>query len=216
MAVKNTRSKINPLLDQESDHIAGRRSRKATEASVKDLLKGGTPAWASFPNDFKALAQDEFSRQKELSDKQVAQYKLPGQEQFTDIARKVNRMTLRDFQDKLKRNGLFVWSVESPRHDGSGGLWALVPTTKGKQPVFLTSVQYPAMYEWSILREDDHNLPDGEESIGWRNAVAKLVELNIWSEDKVREVFGDPPIAAHTTRYRQTLWNHRNNRISKS
>jgi hypothetical protein len=183
-----------------------------TEASVKEILKGGTPDWFTRPEDYKEMAKENYLQGKENSDNLVKEYKFPNQHRFTDPARMVNRLSLKDFQRKLRKNGLTCWSVESSRLDSTGGLWVMAATTNGQQPTFVTTVQHPAMYEWSILREDEHGLPAGEKYIGWRNVCARLIELNIWSEEKVRQVFGEVPIAEHTIRYRQTLWNHRNHR----
>jgi hypothetical protein len=215
MAIVRTADKINKQLGTDTSHMTtGKRGMKTkkTEATVKEILKHGTPDWFTHPEDYKDMAKEEYARAKETSDGQVSGFRMPDQAALTDEARKSGVLTLAALQDRLKKNGLYVWSVESPRHDGTGGLWALVPTTAGKKPLFVTTVQYPCMYEWSTLREDEHGLPNGEEFIGWRNVCAKLIELNIWSEDKVNKVFGTPPIALHTARYRRTLWNLRNNR----
>jgi hypothetical protein len=217
MAVLDTRTELNNKLNEYTDHITTGLSgigNEQTETTVEEILKGGTPDWYSHPEDYKAMVQDDYSRAKENSDNLVREYKFPHQQRFTDPARMVNRITLKDFQVKLRKNGLTCWSVESPRHDGTGGLWVMADTVSGSQPQFVTTVQYPAMYEWSILREDNHGLPAGEKYIGWRNAVARLIELKIWTEEKANKVFGYPLLGEHTIRYRQNLWNMRNNRPS--
>jgi hypothetical protein len=219
MAVKNTRDKINKELTDDTSHIStGKKgiANARTEAAIKEILKHGTPDWFIHPEDYKDFAKEEYRRTKENSNKLVSSYKLPDQDILTDEKpRMTGLMSLDKFMDKLRENGLpKSWCVDSPFHNGTAGLWVMAPTTEGAKPKFITTVQYPAMYEWSVGREDEHELLNGEKYIGWRNAVAKLIEYDIWTEEKAHKIFGTPPIAPHTARYRRTLWNARNRKLA--
>jgi hypothetical protein len=213
--IKNTRTAINKALDNESSHITTGRKGMAnatTEATVKEILKHGTPDWVTRPEDYKAFAKEAYAASKERSDAQVAGYQMDDQIILTDAALSmVNPMSAKQFIAKLRANGLQCGSVESPMHNGTASLVAVVPTTQGSKPKFVNSIQVPWMYEWSLMKLDDHNLPNGYRYVGWRDAVAQLVELGIWTEQKAHKVFGAPSdCSARSSRYRRSLWLHRN------
>lgn len=219
MAVANTRDKINQTLGQDDPqkHVStGKRGmkNKKTEKAVKELLKHGTPKWFSHPEDYKEMAKEDYARQKENSDRQVAEYKLENQDVFTDEEpRKVNEMSVMKFLQRLREHGLQCCVKQAPNSPrGTAGLWAIRPGYEKLGLQFVTSVQVPAMYEWSVLRVDEHGLAAGEKFIGWRNACVRLVELGIWSEEKVNLIFGRPPLRKHTSVYHQSMWNLRNGR----
>lgn len=216
MAVLNTRDELNAQLSPETSIMSTGADSIATvqtEATVREILKHGTPDWVKHPEDYKNLAKEDYLRTKENSDKQVSSFKMDGQDILADEnVSKINRMSLDVFMSKLRSNGLKAWCVESTLRNNTGGLWVTSPTTEGFKPKFVTTIQYPAMYEYSVLRLDDHGLPIGEKFIGWRNAVAQLIVLGIWSEEQAHRVFGPPVIGPRSVRYRKTLWNYRNNR----
>jgi hypothetical protein len=226
MAIRRTGAAINDALAEQGDSLDVMASTamqsldavtgQSTAGAIKEMLKHGTPDWFTHPEDYKDMAKEDYRCAKERSNKQVSSLKLPDQQMLTDErSRMQGLMSLDKFMDKLRKSGLpKSWCVDSPFHNGTAGLWVMAPTVDGLQAKFITTVQYPAMYEWSVLREDEHELANGEKYIGWRNAVAKLIEYGIWTEEKAHKVFGTPPVAPHTMRYRKTLWNARNNRYS--
>ena len=52
---------------------------KTTTETIKALLKDGTPAWLSHPEDYKAFAQESNLADKELSNEMVEEYKMTDQ-----------------------------------------------------------------------------------------------------------------------------------------
>lgn len=183
-----------------------------TQATVKEILKHGTPDWVSHPEDYKDMAEDEFLRQKEKSDTQVRDLKMKDPEVFEDErARMRGVLSTKEFLNKLRANG-FIGCVQQNKNStpGTAGLFAVIPGQEQKGLVAVTSVQVPAMYEWSVPRYDAHGLQIGERFIGWRNSCVKLVEKGIWTEAKVHKVFGKPPNRVYTKRYFKSLWEIRN------
>lgn len=222
MAVIKTADKINKALGvDDPKHIStGKRGikNKLTEQTIKAVLKDGTPDWYTRPEDYKDMAKDEYARQKQASDAQVREYRLPDQEIYTDEApRRTGVLTTKQFLGKLRDNGLACCAQQNKNSpENTAGLFVIVPGREQLGLKFVTSVQVPAMYEWSVLREDEHGLPNGEKFIGWRNACVKLVELDIWSEDKMHKVFGRPPDRAYTKTYYKSLWLVRNRYDTKN
>lgn len=217
MAVLNTRDKINEALGEggKQAHIStGRRgmANATTEATVKEILKHGTPDWFRHPNDYKDLAKEDFLRSKQNSAAQVREFKLPNQKIFTDeAARMINPLGCKELLNKLRENGLRCCIQANPNSPkNTAGLHAIQPGRDQLGLQLVTTVQIPGMYEWSVLREDAHGLPAGEKYIGWRNVAAALVTKGFWSEEKVEKVFGRPPIKEHTGHYYKALWQARN------
>jgi hypothetical protein len=66
------------------------------------------------------------------------------------------------------------------------------------------------MYEWSVLKLDNHGIPSGYESRGWRDVAVQLVEKDIITESQCHRIFGAPPSSALSTRYYRSLWEKRN------
>src|SRR5579863_8452810 len=110
MAVKNTRDKINKELTNDTSHIStGKKgiANARTKATIKEILKHGTPDWFTHPEDYKGFAKEEYRRTKENSNKLVSSYKLPDQDILTDEKpRMTGLMSLDKFMDKLRENGL--------------------------------------------------------------------------------------------------------------
>lgn len=71
------------------------------------------------------------------------------------------------------------------------------------------------MYEWSILKLDNHNLPAGELR-GWRTVLAELIKSEILTEWQAHQIFGQPSGNACFRRYRETLWELRNGKRYRS
>ena len=111
MAIADTRTELNRKLDESTDLFSTGSgiNTPETQSTIKEILKGGTPDWYSHPEDYKAMAQESYLQSKDNADNLVNEYKFPNQHRFTDPARMVNRMTLKDFQSKLRNNGLTCW-----------------------------------------------------------------------------------------------------------
>ena len=211
MAIKKTAPQINAELGaNDPAHITSGQQGMAnatTNEAIKEVLKHGVPDWFSHPEHYKAMAQEDYARTKENSDRQVAEYKMPNQRIFTDTdARMRNPMWVKDLLFKLRENGLRCCVQQNKNSvPGTAGLFCIQPGRERLGLQLVTSVQAPAMYEWSVLREDEHGLPVGEKFIGWRNVCAALIRLGIWSEEKVHKVFGKPPLLEFTSHYYQNL-----------
>jgi len=190
------------------DPIKSRHDIKTTRQSIKELLANGTPDWLRFPEDYKEFCKESFAAEREQSLAQVAQYKMPGQEILSDPKpRMINIMTTRDFIKKLKDNGVKCITFNNPVMKQTIGLWACPPNSDEMK--YIAYCQVPCMYEWSVLRLDKHNLPNGEDYRGWRTVLAQLIIKEILSEKKAHEIFGEPS-GAQSVIYRRTLWNFRN------
>lgn len=183
-----------------------------TAATIKEVLKHGTPDWFSHPEDYKAMAQEDYARMKEISDGQVSEYKLPNQHIYMDEgARMRNPLHAKELLFKLRSNGLACCIQQNANSvAGTAGLFAIRPGYEQLGLQLVTTVQVPRMYEWSVLRVDAHGLPDGEKYVGWRNTCAALVRKGFWSEDKVHEVFGLPPNREFAMEYHKSMWLYRN------
>ena len=190
------------------DPIKSRHDLKTTRESIKALLANGTPDWVRWPEDFRAFVRESFQAEKEASCEMVEGYKMDGQDILTDDKpRKVKPIHTREFVNKLRANGVKCFTVDNGLK-GTVALWA----ARGQQMTYVCYLQVPAMYEWSVLRLDAHNLPNGEKFRGWRTVLAQLIVKEILTEDKVHEIFGKPVGGVVSSRYRRTLWNFRNGR----
>jgi hypothetical protein len=204
MAVKYSTEKAG--LVPVEDPIKSRHDLKTTRESIKALLANGTPDWVRWPDDYRAFVKESFQAEKEASVEQVESYRMDGQEILTDAApRKVKPIHTREFVKKLRDNGIKCFTVDNGLQ-GTVALWA----ARGQQMVYVCYLQIPAMYEWSVLRLDSHNLPAGERYRGWRTVLAQLIVKEILTEEKAHEIFGRPIGGIVSSRYRRTLWNFRN------
>ena len=190
------------------DPIKSRLDLKTTRESVKAMLANGTPDWVRWPDDYKAFVKESFAAEKEASIEQVESYRMDGQEILIDEKpRKVKPIDTREFVKKLRDNGVKCFTVDNGLAS-TVALWA----ARGQQMVYVSFLQVPAMYEWSVLRLDAHNLPAGEKFRGWRTVLAQIIVKEILTEDKAHEIFGRPVGGIVSSRYRRTLWNFRNGR----
>lgn len=181
----------------------------ATHEAIQQMLAGGTPNWVRWPEDYKEYAREGYAAEKEISNRMAAAYKWDDQEDLTnELARKVNKITTREFMKKLNDNGIKAHVMDNGMK-GTVGLWAVPPhrTNKIRYVCFL---QVPAMYEWSVLRLDDHGIPSGEAFRGWRTVAIQLVEKEIISEAQCHKIFGVPSPNAVSARYFRSLWEKRN------
>lgn len=201
--------KINPEYKEiKDDPIKSSHDITTTRQSVKELLAHGTPDWVKYPEDYRAFVKESFQAEHEASCDQVAQYKMPGQEILSDRKpRMVNAVATRDFIKKLQDNGIKCFTFQNPGMPQTVGLWA-VPMFSNEAR-YIAYCQVPAMFEWSVLRLDKHNLPNGEDYRGWRTVLCQMIIKEILTEEKAHQIFGEPSGAASTI-YRRTLWNWRN------
>lgn len=199
-----------PPLQNIQDPWKTKHNVKATQAAVKELLKAGTPDWYRFPQDYKQYAKETFAYDKETSDAMVREYQIDDQEQLIDFkARNVNIMSTKDFVMKLRDNGIPCLALYNGM-PGTAGLWAIVPTDHGADVRYIAFLQTPAMIEWSVLRLDDHYLPNGEDYRGWRTVLSELIRKGAISEEKAHLIFGPPTDSIVSRRYRRTLCQFRN------
>lgn len=194
------------------DPIKSRHDLKTTRQSIKQLLSGGTPNWIRFPADYKAFVRESFQAEKEQSDSQVSEYRMDDQELLTDAKpRMVNIIMTRDFIKKLRDNGVRCFTLYNGMPQ-TVGLWACRPNSQ--EMVYVAYLQVPCMYEWSILRLDRHNLPNGEDYRGWRTVLVQLIEKGILTEKQTDKIFGKVTDSVVSRRYRRSLYNFRNRKRS--
>lgn len=190
------------------DVIKSQHDLRTTRESIKALLSNGTPNWVKWPQDYKNFVKESFQEEKEMSDDQVASYRMEDQPILTNaVARKVNPMGSRDFILELRKHGVRCFTIDNGM-PGTVGLWAMRPNKI--EPTYVCFLQIPAMYEWSLLRLDEHGLPAGERFRGWRTVLAQLIVKKILTEKKAHEVFGKPTESMNGRRYCETLFNFRN------
>jgi hypothetical protein len=209
MAVDNSIRTIDGLKDTDKPWQSY-RDIDATQETFANYYAGGTPNWMKWPQEYKNFAAEEYQRELEKSKAMALDYKIEEQEKLTNrAARMVNPMSTRDFVLKLRTNGIKCFTVDNGFPKGTVALWCM-PPNQNRRARYICYLQVPAMYEWSVLREDRHGKPDGEDFRGWRVAVAQLIEKEILTETHAHEIFGKPSQNPIFSRYHQTLWEYRN------
>ena len=204
---------INPNYKQIEQPWKQHHNKKVTKESIKRILAGGTPRWLSHPEEYKQLAIESYLADKEQSISQVREYRMDDQEQLVDFrARNVNIISTKEFVSKLQKNGIkcFVCYNGMPQ---TLGLWCIVPTKNGVDLRYACYMQSPAMIEYSVLRLDEHGLPNGEDYRGWRTVLSEMIKKEIITEKKAHEIFGRPTESIVSRRYRRTLFEFRNRRV---
>lgn len=198
-------------LPELNNPYAGKHDLKTTEATIKEILKDGTPDWIKRPEEYRNFAQEAYLADKEVSDAIAADYKLEDQDLMVNKkARYVNIMGSREFLRKLRINGIKCFTFQNPKIEQQAGLWCETKTPHGSDFKYICYIQIPAMVEWSILRLDNHGLSAGEDYRGWRTVLSELIKKDVLSEQKAHEIFGAPSIAEVSRRYRKTLYLYRN------
>lgn len=210
----------------ETDEIPF-RSNINPEKMVREITRYGIPRWASHPLEFKNWAKECYAREKEQSDQQVRGYQMEEQDTLSDEkCRMINPISTREFIQKLRNNGVKCFTYQIPPDAktpptmlNTVGLWCEVPTERaighiyqGHRHQYMTWLQIPAMFEWSVIRLDAHNLPAGEKYRGWRTVLARLIMRKVLTEKKAERIFGIPS-GATSKIYRKTLYDFRNGRI---
>lgn len=184
----------------------------ATSAVVKQLLAGGTPDWVKWPEDYKALAQEEFAAHREQSDQMAEQYRFEDQVDLTNkVARKVNPMSTLAFINKLRQNDIKCFIIDNGYPPSTVALWCL-PPKQAMKARYICYMQVPAMYEWSVLKLNERQIPIGEDFRGWRTVLIQLIEKEILTEYQAHQIFGYPSGSKVFSRYHQSLWEIRNRR----
>src|ERR1700680_547188 len=96
------------------DVVKGITDIKKTEKSIKEILKSGTPRWATHPNEYRNYAIEAMQEEKEMSDEQVASFRMADQEILTNaVARKVYPIGTRDFIHKLRAHGVRCFTIDN-------------------------------------------------------------------------------------------------------
>jgi hypothetical protein len=199
--LRNTRA-------HEGEIMTSHHDMETTSETVKQLLADGTPDWVKFPKDYKNFAREAFLREKEISDEMVDRYKMDDQDSLTNKeARLVNPMDTDDFIHKLRKAGIKCFTVYNGLVN-TVGLWCLPPRELRKAR-YVCYLRVPMMYEWSLLKLDNHNLPAGELR-GWRTVCVELVKAEILTEWQVNQIFGAAPNNRVFQRYHESMWEARN------
>lgn len=186
-----------------------RHNVAATQQSIKELLADGTPHWVRFPEEYKSYVQEAFAQEKQISDDMAVQYRWDDQDILSDAkSRMVNPMHVIEFVQKLETNGVKC-EVRYCGMPQTIGLWCQPQNTTSKFR-YVCYLQVPAMYEWSVMRLNRHNIPDGEDYRGWRTAVVQLVKKDVLSEREAHRIFGVPSPNERSSRYFRSLWEKRN------
>lgn len=194
-----------PLYGGMGDEIKSRHNIKATQATIKELLKFGTPNWVKRPREYIQFAKESFAYDKEKSDAQVVGYKMQDSDILTNKkARYVNPVNTRDFIQKLRDNGVKCFTIFAGQ-PYQVGLWVVAPTIHGGRPKYICFLQIPAMVEWSILNVDKHGLGAGEGYRGWRTVLAELIKKDVLTEKRAHQIFGKPTDGIVSRRYRRSL-----------
>jgi hypothetical protein len=188
----------------EGDIFTSHHDVTTTNETVKQLLAGGTPDWVRFPHEWKNYAREMMLREKEISDEQVERYQMEDQNHLTNAkARCVNPMSTDEFMRKLRNAGLKCFTVYNGLPN-TVGLWCIPPKVTGRAR-YICYLRTPFMYEWSLLKLDDHNLPAGELR-GWRTGLVELIKNDILTEWQAHQIFGNPSGNPCFRRYRESLW----------
>lgn len=193
--------------------------KAAALATARELYKGGTPRWISHPEEFRAMAEEDYLESKELSDRMAMAHHTPNQDILTDYKpRLVNSWDTREFLFKLRASGVACFTCQTPPQPGipswlanTTGLFAVVPSQMSAGHQKICSMQIPTMFEWSVLLVDHHNLQRGQ-VIGWRTVLEQLICKRVMTEQRAHEVFGAPIGSRASLPYRKKLHEFRNGR----
>jgi hypothetical protein len=104
-----------------------------------------------------------------------------------ESSRKINPMHYQDFITKLQLAGVMVEANNFTRVGRIGinacphGIWK-----------YITTLQYPYSYEYSVMRFNEYRVPTNEKFRGWRTALLHLIAAGVLSKEKALAVFGPP------------------------
>lgn len=80
----------------------------------------------------------------------------------------------------------------------------------GTKKKYLCAAQAGWMPEFSIMRFDEHFLPQNEQYRGWRTVLLRLIDEGFATESQVHQIFGKPTDGIGSRRYREELFATRN------
>ena len=196
---------VNPEYKKLDKPFEAHHDLATTQATIKELLKDGTPDWFTHPEEYKAYAKECAAYDYETSCNMVDEYRMEDMDILVDFkARNVNITSTKNFILKCRANGIRCTAMYNGM-PGTAGLWAVVPTDHGADVRYVCFVQIPAMIEWSVLRLDDHGLPNGEDYRGWRTVVSEMIKKGVVTERRAHEIWGRPTDSIVSRRYRRTL-----------
>ena len=200
--------------DDVQDVWQERHDVKATTEAIQQMLAGGTPNWVKWPEEYRSYAQESIDAEREISEKMGTGYRWKDQDVLADKkSREVNGINTRDFiERKLRANGIKCAVMGSGWKNGYGAptvaLWC-TPPNKTNKIRYVSYLEVPMMWEWSVLKLDQHKLPAGELTRGWRTVAVQLVEKEIITEAQCHKIFGAPPANQISARYYRSLWEKR-------
>jgi hypothetical protein len=200
-------------LIETDDPIREHHDVNAQAEAFDRMLAGETPNWYKWPQEYKQFVKESFAAERANSLDAVKGYKWEDQDELANKdSRRVNRMPTRLFLERLKKLGVKTVALDNGYQQGKSatvGLWCVPPSRTDKLR-YVSYLDVPFMYEWSVLSLDGHGLPNGEETRGWRTVLVQLVQREILSEVQIHQEFGVPSPNARSKRYFRSLWETRN------
>lgn len=153
--------------------------------------------------------QEELHYQKEVNNELSEQYQWIKPEEYDDIDQRIGRvMHSSTFINELRKAGIACWYTEHPQPQK---VTLLVSRQQGTLPPEVACwVQSGFMPELSIMRFDEHGVPLDERRRGWRTCLLQMILKGIISEEKAKEIFGQPRQTDAFVRYNSTLQSFRN------
>lgn len=136
---------------------------------------------------------DLLSQMHEQTDKDLAQYRFPDQEDFKQAERRMGkRMLHTEFIKKvLSLNKRLVYEDSSSMKD-SGAFYLIRNGVNGPEKVYTAACFRKGwLPEWTILKTDAADLPTGDGlTYGWRVPLQRLIQQKIITYRQVARVFG--------------------------
>lgn len=189
-------------------------SKRGIAELVTEVLKDGVPDWIKFPNDYKNWLEEGDQEEYENSCRSARAYRMEDQDDMCDEDASLrNFIDTNTFLDMLRSGGIKVKTYQDPQLPQVAGLYAIKPGYEQLGFIFVTSMQVPTMPEWSLLREEEHFIPNGEAAIGWRQVLVMLAMKDIADEKKLHTIFGEPNGTDRSRRYRRTMFGVRNGKF---
>lgn len=126
-------------------------------------------------------------------------------------SRFVNFMSMGELLRKLNKVGELAGFRAFYNDFSRGGLRGINLVNRwGSQKKFLCAAQNGWMPEFSIMRFDEHFLPQNEQYRGWRTVLLRLIDNGFATEEQVHQIFGKPTDGIGSRRYREELFATRN------
>lgn len=152
--------------------------------------------------------EDEYYRQKELSDETAKQYQFIDPEDYKDRKARVGKILPTAEFISILRNKchLNCWYAD---HVHADKLKLMVQPDLNSDPTYVCWVQNHQMQEFSQIEFDEHDVPLYESRRGWRTVLLQLVLKSAIKEVVVNKVFGRPE-GKHAYRYNLIMYGIRN------